>query len=182
MPHIPVSKCGITHHPLAFGYQVTNFFAPSSRYGTPDDLKELVDTAHGLGLTVLLDVVHSHACKNVLDGLNEFDGTDHLYFHEGGKGRHDLWDSRLFNYGSHEVLRFLLSNLRYWVDVYGFDGFRFDGVTSMMYKHHGIRTGFSGDYHEYFGDDTDEEGIVYLMLVSSIPINLLAATDQFPGK
>jgi len=169
VPHIPVSKCGITHHPLAFGYQVTNFFAPSSRYGTPDDLKELVDTAHGLGLTVLLDVVHSHACKNVLDGLNEFDGTDHLYFHEGGKGRHDLWDSRLFNYGSHEVLRFLLSNLRYWIDVYGFDGFRFDGVTSMMYKHHGIRTGFSGDYHEYFGDDTDEEGIVYLMLVSSIP-------------
>jgi len=151
---------------LAFGYQVTSFFAASSRYGTPEDLKELIDTAHGMGLTVLLDVVHSHACKNVLDGLNEFDGTDHLYFHEGGRGRHELWDSRLFNYNSHEVLRFLLSNLRFWMEEFQFDGFRFDGVTSMMYKHHGIGTGFSGGYHEYFGDGADREGVVYLMLVS----------------
>ncbi|TFK68215.1 glycoside hydrolase family 13 protein [Pluteus cervinus] len=152
----------------SFGYQVTSFFAASSRYGTPEDLKELVDTAHGMGLTVLLDIVHSHACKNVLDGLNEFDGTDHLYFHEGGKGRHDLWDSRLFNYGSHEVLRFLLSNLRFWVEEYGFDGFRFDGVTSMMYLHHGIGAGFSGGYHEYFGDAVDQEAVVYLMLANEI--------------
>lgn len=151
----------------AFGYQVTNFFAASSRYGPPEDLKELVDTAHGLGLVVLLDVVHSHACKNVLDGLNLFDGSDHLYFHEGAKGRHELWDSRLFNYGSHEVLRFLLSNLRFWVEEYQFDGFRFDGVTSMMYTHHGIGTGFSGGYHEYFGSGVDHEGVIYLMLVSS---------------
>ena len=151
---------------LAFGYQVTSFFAASSRYGTPEDLKELIDTAHGLGLTVLLDIVHSHACKNVLDGLNLFDGSDHLYFHEGGKGRHELWDSRLFNYGSHEVLRFLLSNLRFWIEEYQFDGFRFDGVTSMMYVHHGIGTGFSGGYHEYFGGGVDLEGVVYLMLVS----------------
>jgi 1,4-alpha-glucan branching enzyme len=157
----------------AFGYQVTSFFAASSRCGTPEDLKELVDTAHGMGLTVLLDIVHSHACKNVLDGLNEFDGTDHLYFHEGGKGRHDLWDSRLFNYGNHEVLRFLLSNLRFWVEEYQFDGFRFDGVTSMMYKHHGIGAGFSGGYHEYFGDAADEEAIVYLMLVSIHPSPIL---------
>ncbi|KAI0307022.1 glycoside hydrolase [Multifurca ochricompacta] len=139
----------------SFGYQVTNFFAA-----------KLIDTAHGLGLVVLLDVVHSHACKNVLDGLNLFDGTDHLYFHEGGKGRHELWDSRLFNYGSHEVLRFLLSNLRFWIDEYQFDGFRFDGVTSMMYVHHGIGTGFSGGYHEYFGGGVDQEGVVYLMLAN----------------
>ncbi|KAF9569108.1 glycoside hydrolase family 13 protein [Agrocybe pediades] len=150
----------------SFGYQVTSFFAATSRCGNPEDLKELIDVAHGMGITVLLDIVHSHACKNVLDGLNEFDGTDHLYFHEGGKGRHDLWDSRLFNYGNHEVLRFLLSNLRFWVEEYQFDGFRFDGVTSMMYKHHGIGTGFSGGYHEYFGDGADEEGIVYLMLAN----------------
>ena len=150
----------------AFGYQVTSFFAASSRYGTPEELKELIDTAHGIGLTVLLDIVHSHACKNVLDGINEFDGTDHLYFHEGAKGRHELWDSRLFNYGSHEVLRFLLSNLRFYFEEYQFDGFRFDGVTSMMYVHHGIGTGFSGGYHEYFGAGADEEGVVYLMLVS----------------
>ncbi|KAM6496062.1 Glycoside hydrolase superfamily [Amanita muscaria] len=150
----------------SFGYQVTSFFAASSRCGIPEDLKELIDTAHGMGLRVLLDVVHSHACKNVLDGLNLYDGTDHLYFHEGAKGRHDLWDSRLFNYSSHEVLRFLMSNLRYYMEEYQFDGFRFDGVTSMMYKHHGIGTGFSGGYNDYFGDSADLESIVYLMLAN----------------
>ncbi|KAL1883048.1 hypothetical protein VTK73DRAFT_123 [Phialemonium thermophilum] len=152
----------------SFGYQVNNFFAASSRYGTPEDLKELIDTAHSMGLVVLLDVVHSHASKNVLDGLNQFDGTDHQYFHEGGKGRHDLWDSRLFNYGHHEVMRFLLSNLRFWMDEYHFDGFRFDGVTSMLYTHHGIGTGFSGGYHEYFGPAVDEEAVVYLMLANEM--------------
>lgn len=150
----------------SFGYQITSFFAISSRYGPPEDLKELIDTAHGLGITVLLDVVHSHASKNVLDGINNFDGTDYQYFHGGPKGQHDLWDSRLFNYGKHEVLRFLLSNLRFFIDEYHFDGFRFDGVTSMLYHHHGIGTGFSGGYHEYFGPAVDEEGVVYLMLAN----------------
>ncbi|KAG8696077.1 alpha-1,4-glucan branching enzyme [Ceratobasidium sp. 394] len=152
----------------SFGYQVTSFFAASSRYGTPEELKELVDTAHSMGLTVLLDVVHSHACKNVLDGLNQFDGTDHQYFHGGGKGYHDLWDSRLFNYASREVQRFLLSNLRFWMEEYRFDGFRFDGVTSMMYVHHGIGTGFSGGYHEYYGPGADHEGIIYLMIANDM--------------
>ncbi|KAK6844932.1 1-4-alpha-glucan branching enzyme [Apiospora arundinis] len=152
----------------SFGYQVNNFFAASSRYGTPEELKELIDTAHSMGLVVLLDVVHSHASKNVLDGLNEFDGTDHMYFHEGAKGRHELWDSRLFNYGSHEVLRFLLSNLRFWMDEYHFDGFRFDGVTSMLYTHHGIGTGFSGGYHEYFGAGVDEEAVAYMMIANEL--------------
>ncbi|KAL8336094.1 hypothetical protein RB601_000091 [Gaeumannomyces tritici] len=152
----------------SFGYQINNFFAASSRYGPPEDLKELVDTAHSMGLVVLLDVVHSHASKNVLDGINEFDGTDHQYFHEGGKGRHDQWDSRLFNYGHHEVLRFLLSNLRFWMDEYHFDGFRFDGVTSMLYIHHGIGSGFSGGYHEYFGAEVDEEAVVYLMMANKM--------------
>ncbi|KAF3025702.1 alpha-1,4-glucan branching enzyme [Neopestalotiopsis sp. 37M] len=160
----------------SFGYQVNNFFAASSRYGTPEDLKELIDTAHSLGLVVLLDVVHSHASKNVLDGLNEFDGTDHLYFHEGAKGRHELWDSRLFNYGHHEVLRFLLSNLRFWMDEYNFDGFRFDGVTSMLYTHHGIGTGFSGGYHEYFGAGVDEEAVVYLMIANEMLHDLYPET------
>ncbi|GAA5999910.1 1,4-alpha-glucan branching enzyme [Rhodotorula paludigena] len=153
----------------SFGYQITSFFAISSRYGTPEQLKRLIDTAHGLGLTVLLDVVHSHASNNSADGLNHFDGSDHQYFHGGGKGRHELWDSRLFNYGHHEVLRFLLSNLRFYMDEYAFDGFRFDGVTSMMYTHHGIGTGFSGGYHEYFGDEkVDEEALVYLMLANTM--------------
>ncbi|RKP36917.1 glycoside hydrolase superfamily [Dimargaris cristalligena] len=150
----------------SFGYQVTNFFAASSRYGTPEDLKRLVDTAHGLGLTVLLDVVHSHASNNVLDGLNHFDGTDHCYFHEGSRGRHELWNSRLFNYSHHEVLRFLLSNLRFYMDEYRMDGFRFDGVTSMLYLHHGIATGFSGNYEEYFGGAVDGEALGYLMIAN----------------
>jgi len=124
----------------SFGYQINSFFAASSRFGTPEELKELIDTAHGMGITVLIDMVHSHASKNTIDGLNQFDGTDHLYFHEGAKGRHEQWDSRLFNYGNHEVLRFLLSNLRFWMDEYKFDGFRFDGITSMLYTHHGIGT------------------------------------------
>lgn len=166
----------------SFGYQINSFFAASSRYGTPDDLKELVDTAHANGITVLLDVVHSHASKNTLDGLNMFDGSDHLYFHGGAKGRHELWDSRLFNYGNHEVLRFLLSNLRFWMDEYQFDGFRFDGVTSMLYTHHGIGTGFSGGYHEYFGDSVDEDGVVYLMIAnemihSVLPNSITIAED-----
>ena len=152
----------------SFGYQINSFFAASSRYGFPDELKELIDVAHGMGITVLLDVVHSHASKNVLDGLNMFDNSDHLYFHEGAKGRHELWDSRLFNYGNHEVLRFLLSNLRFWMEEYQFDGFRFDGVTSMLYTHHGIGTGFSGGYHEYFGPNVDEDGVVYLMIANQM--------------
>ncbi|GAA5912151.1 hypothetical protein JCM6882_003068 [Rhodosporidiobolus microsporus] len=152
----------------SFGYQITSFFAISSRYGTPEELMRLIDTAHGLGITVLLDVVHSHASNNSADGLNHFDGSDHQYFHGGAKGRHELWDSRLFNYGSHEVLRFLLSNLRFYMDEYQFDGFRFDGVTSMLYTHHGIGTGFSGGYHEYFGDGVDQEAVVYLMIANSM--------------
>ena len=150
----------------SFGYQVTSFFAPSSRFGTPDDLRRLVDEAHRLGLIVLLDVVHSHASSNVLDGLNTFDGSDHGYFHAGEKGHHSLWNSRLFNYGHMEVLRFLLANLRYWKEEYGFDGFRFDGVTSMLYLHHGMNYAFSGHYGEYFGSCTDPDAILYLMLAN----------------
>eukprot|EP00128_Syssomonas_multiformis_P008502 Colp12_sorted_trinity150504_noHs@6785 len=152
----------------SFGYQITSFFAASSRYGLPEELKELIDVAHGMGIIVLLDVVHSHASKNVLDGLNMFDGTDHCYFHGGARGNHDLWDSRLFNYGHWETLRFLLSNLRWYLEEYRFDGFRFDGVTSMLYKHHGLAFGFSGDYNEYFGDSVDEEALAYMMLANCL--------------
>ncbi|XP_051719466.1 1,4-alpha-glucan-branching enzyme isoform X1 [Ctenopharyngodon idella] len=152
----------------SFGYQVTSFFAASSRYGTPEELKELIDVAHSLGIVVLLDVVHSHASKNTEDGLNRFDGSDSCFFHSGPRGVHSLWDSRLFNYSSWEVLRFLLSNLRWWMEEYRFDGFRFDGVTSMLYHHHGIGSGFSGNYSEYFGLQVDEESLVYLMLANHI--------------
>ncbi|MEE6507415.1 hypothetical protein FKM82_022025, partial [Ascaphus truei] len=156
----------------SFGYQVTSFFAASSRYGTPDELKELVDVAHSMGILVLLDVVHSHASKNSEDGLNQFDGTNSCFFHDGSRGSHDLWDSRLFDYSNWEVLRFLLSNLRWWIEEYRFDGFRFDGVTSMLYHHHGIGCGFSGDYNEYFGLQVDEDSLVYLMLANHMTHSL----------
>lgn len=164
----------------SFGYQVTNFFAISSRFGSPEDLKELIDTAHGMGILVLLDVVHSHASKNVEDGLNRFDGSDHQYFHSisSGRGEHPLWDSRLFNYGSFEVQRFLLANLAFYIDVYQFDGFRFDGVTSMLYLHHGVgeNGGFSGDYNEYLSRDrsyVDHEALAYLMVANDLVDELL---------
>lgn len=152
----------------SFGYQVTSFFAASSRFGTPCELKELIDVAHGLGIYVLLDVVHSHASKNTLDGLNEFDGTTACYFHDGPRGSHPLWDSRLFNYSEYEVLRFLLSNLRWYQEEYQFDGFRFDGVTSMLYHSRGVGEGFSGHYDEYYGLNVDTEAIVYLMLANEL--------------
>ncbi|WZZ92365.1 hypothetical protein YC2023_120944 [Brassica napus] len=152
----------------SFGYHVTNFFAPSSRCGTPEDLKSLIDRAHELGMIVLMDIVHSHASKNTLDGLNMFDGTDAHYFHPGPRGYHWMWDSRLFNYGSWEVLRYLLSNARWWLEEYKFDGFRFDGVTSMMYTHHGLSVGFTGNYTEYFGLETDVDAVNYLMLVNDM--------------
>ncbi|EFA11030.1 1,4-alpha-glucan-branching enzyme [Tribolium castaneum] len=152
----------------SFGYQVTSFYAASSRYGTPEQLKRLIDRAHELGLTVLLDLVHSHASKNVLDGLNQFDGTDSCFFHAGARGEHSLWDSRLFNYQEFEVMRFLLSNIRWYMEEYKFDGFRFDGVTSMLYHSRGIGQGFSGNYEEYFGLNVDTEGLVYLMLANHV--------------
>jgi len=152
---------------------VTSFFAPSSRFGTPDELRALVDEAHRLGLTVLLDVVHSHASMNVADGLNQWDGSDAGYFHSGSRGIHQLWDSRLFDFTNWETLRFLLSNLRLWVDEFGFDGFRFDGVTSMLYHSRGLGQGFSGDYNEYFGINTDTEALTYLMLGNELVHRLL---------
>ena len=150
----------------SFGYQVTSFYAVSSRYGTPEELKRLIDKAHELGIVVLLDIVHSHASKNVMDGLNQFDGTDSCFFHNGTRGYHNLWDSRLFNYSEIEVQRFLLSNLRWYLEEYQFDGFRFDGVSSMLYHSHGIGEGFSGNYDEYYGLNVDTEAVVYLMMAN----------------
>ncbi|GFR43347.1 hypothetical protein Agub_g4269 [Astrephomene gubernaculifera] len=152
----------------SFGYHVTSFFAPSSRCGTPEELRALIDEAHRLGLVVLMDIVHSHASKNTNDGINMFDGTDGMYFHGGARGQHWMWDSRCFNYGNWETLRFLLSNARYWADEFKFDGFRFDGVTSMMYHHHGLSYTFTGAYEEYFGLNTDVDALVYLMLANNM--------------
>ena len=161
-----IQLMGIMEHAYyaSAGYQVTSFFAPSYRFGTPDDLKRLIDTAHSMGIYVILDTVHSHAAKNVLEGINMFDGTDSLYFHSGDRGNHPVWGSRLFDYGKLEVLRFLLSNLRYWGTEFHFDGFRFDGVTSMIYRDHGLGTDFNID--NFFGPNVDEEAVTYLYLAN----------------
>ncbi|KSU25010.1 1,4-alpha-glucan branching enzyme GlgB [Lactococcus lactis] len=174
-----IQLMAIMEHPLyaSFGYQVSNFFAISSRFGQPEDLMELIDQAHGMGLRVLLDVVHSHAVKNIEDGLNYFDGTENQYFHEGERGNHPAWKTKLFNYGKDEVIHFLLSNLKFWLDTYHFDGFRFDGVTSMLYHDHGLGTAFT-DYSKYFSLNTDIEAVTYLMLANELThlFNPLATT------
>ncbi len=164
-----VQLMAIQEHPYygSFGYHVSNFYAVSSRFGTPEELKKLIDTAHGLGLLVLLDLVHSHSVKNTHEGLNSFDGTDFQYFHAGPRGHHIAWDSLLFDYGKYEVQRFLLSNVRYWLDEFRFDGFRFDGVTSMMYLDHGLGKTFS-NYGDYFGANMDRDAVLYLQLANQV--------------
>ncbi len=159
----------VAEHPYygSFGYHVSSFFAVSSRFGTPEELKELIDHAHGMGILVLMDLVHSHAVKNVHEGLSGFDGTDHQYFHAGARGQHPGWDSRLFDYSRFEVRRFLLSNVRYWLEEFRLDGFRFDGVTSMLYRDHGLGAAFS-TYEDYFGVNVDEEALLYLQLANGV--------------
>lgn len=164
-----VQLMAVQEHPYygSFGYHVSSFFAPCNRFGTPEDLKYLVDTAHGLGIAVLLDVVHSHAVKNVAEGLNNFDGSGGQYFNAGERdSRHPDWDSCLFDYGREEVQCFLLSNLRWWLEEYHFDGFRFDGVTSMLYLHHGHEP-FT-DLGCYFNTQVNLDAVTYLQLAATL--------------
>ncbi|MCQ2364667.1 MAG: alpha amylase C-terminal domain-containing protein [Akkermansia sp.] len=164
-----VQLMAVQEHPYygSFGYHVSSFFAPCNRFGTPEDLKYLVDMAHGLGIAVLLDVVHSHAVKNVAEGLNDFDGSGGQYFKAGERdSRHPDWDSCLFDYGRDEVLEFLLSNLRWWLEEYHFDGFRFDGVTSMLYVHHGHEP-FT-DLSCYFNTMVNVDAVTYLQLAATL--------------
>ena len=164
-----IQLMGIQEHPYygSFGYQVSNFFAVSSRFGTPDDLKRLIDDAHGRGIAVIMDLVHSHAVKNEIEGLSRFDGTYDLYFYGGEKGEHKLWNSRCFDYGKNEVLNFLLSNCKYWLEEYRFDGFRFDGITSMLYWDHGLGRDFT-EYKFYYDGNQDENAIIYLTLANCL--------------
>ncbi len=161
-----VQLMAVMEHPYygSFGYHVSSFFAPSSRFGTPEELKALIDKAHHMGLIVIMDIIHSHAVKNVLEGLNHFDGTTYQYFHDGARGQHPFWDSLLFDYSKTETLRFLLSNTRYWLEEFHFDGYRFDGVTSMLYLDHGIRDFTS--YDDYFNNNVDPDAVCYLMLAN----------------
>ena len=163
-----IQLMAVQEHPYygSFGYHVSNFFAPSSRFGTPEDLKELIREAHKLGLRVILDVVHSHTVKNTEEGINQFDGSDSQYFHPGSRGDHPQWDSKIFDYGKTEVLRFLLSNLRYWLEEFHFDGFRFDGVGSMMYFHHGMDQ--IDTREKYFRQGVEWDAITYLQLANTL--------------
>ncbi len=185
LPHIQnlgyntVQLMAIMEHPFygSFGYQVSSFYAASSRYGYPDDLKYLINKAHQMGIRVLLDVVHSHAVGNTLEGLNLFDGTSYQYFHDGPKGDHSAWGTKLFNYDKVEVLHFLLSNLKFWMEEFHFDGFRFDGVTSMLYLDHGLGSNFD-NLAKYFSMNTDVEAVTYLQLANELirQVNPFAVT------
>lgn len=163
-----IQMMAVMEHPYygSFGYHVSNFFAPSSRFGTPEELKSLINKAHEMGIAVIMDIVHSHAVKNVNEGLNEFDGSDHQYFHPGARGYHEGWDSKLFDYGKWEVQEFLLSNIRYWMDEFHFDGFRFDGATSMLYHHHGHVSFDSAE--KYFDEGVDQDALLYFQLANTL--------------
>jgi 1,4-alpha-glucan branching enzyme len=159
----------VQEHPYygSFGYHVSSFFAPSSRFGTPEALKALIDAAHGMGLYVIIDLVHSHAVANEVEGLSLFDGSPFQYFHDGPLGHHPAWGSRCFDYGKSQVLHFLLSNCRYWIDAFRVDGFRFDGITSMLYRHRGLGTAFMA-YQDYFNGDLDADAVAYLTLANKL--------------
>ncbi len=164
-----IQLMAIQEHPYygSFGYHVSNFFAPSSRFGTPDELKSLIDAAHKRGIRVLMDIIQSHAVNNEVEGLSKFDGSSYQFFHSGQRGRHYLWDSRCFDYNKLEVIGFLLSNLRYWIDEFHIDGFRFDGITSMLFEDHGIARAFKG-YDDYYRDDLDCDALSYLYLANKM--------------
>lgn len=179
----------IPEHPYygSFGYHVSSFFAVSSRFGTPEDLKKLIDEAHQMGIAVIMDLIHSHAVKNEVEGLGRYDGTQYQFFHDGGRGLHPAWDSYCFNFGKNEVLHFLLSNLKFWLEEYKFDGFRFDGVTSMLYLDHGLGKAFNG-YDDYFTPNLDYEAISYFIMANKLihevnPLALSIAEDMsgLPG-
>ena len=164
-----IQLMAIMEHPYygSFGYQVSNFYAASSWFGKPEDLKYLVNKAHEMGIRVLLDLVHSHAVKNTSEGINMFDGTEWQFFHAGDKGEHPAWGTKCFDYGKTGVLHFLLSNLKFWMTEYHFDGFRFDGITSMLYHDHGLGTDFN-DNSKYFSYNTHTEAITYLQLANEL--------------
>ena len=163
-----VQLMAIQEHPYygSFGYHVSSFFAPSSRFGTPEDLKNLISTAHSMGIAVIMDLVHSHTVKNLNEGLSQFDGSETQYFHAGARGEHPNWDSKLFDYGKTEVLQFLLSNIRYWLKEFHFDGFRFDGVGSMLYFHHGDESIDTLD--KYFNQGVEFDAVTYLQLANHL--------------
>ena len=184
-----IQVMAIQEHPYygSFGYHVSSFFAPSSRFGTPEELKQLIDEAHRMGIAVIMDIVHSHAVKNENEGLGNLAGDPNQYFYEGGRREHPAWDSLCFDYGKNEVLHFLLSNCKYWMEEFRFDGFRFDGVTSMLYHSHGLGEAFC-NYGDYYNGNQDDNAICYLTLankliheVNSKAITIAEEVSGMPG-
>lgn len=165
-----IQMMAVAEHPYygSFGYHVSSLFAPSSRFGTPEELKHLIKTAHSMGLAVIMDIVHSHFVKNTAEGINRLDGTDSLYSPAGEAGNHPHWDSKLFDYGKHEVQHLLLSNVKYWLEEFHFDGYRFDGVSSMIYYHHGYTDFMANPYDAYFGAQVNRDAILYLTLANKL--------------
>ena len=176
----------IQEHPYygSFGYHVSSFFAASSRFGTPEELKALIDEAHKNGIAVIMDIVHSHAVKNEVEGLGNLAGDTNQYFYPGDRHEHPAWDSLCFDYGKDEVLHFLLSNCKYWLEEYHFDGFRFDGVTSMLYYSHGLGEAFC-NYGDYFNGHQDDNAICYLTLanclIHQVNKNALTIAEEVSG-
>jgi len=168
-----IQLMAIQEHPYygSFGYHVANFFAPSSRFGTPEELKSLIDAAHKKGIRVFMDIIHSHAVNNEAEGIAKFDGTGYQFFHDGPKGYHRQWDSRCFDYGKLKVLKFLLSNLKFWIEEFKIDGCRFDGITSMLFEDHGLGRAFTS-YDDYYGDDVDVDALSYLYLANNLVHNI----------
>ena len=164
-----IQVMAIQEHPYygSFGYHVSSFFAPSSRFGTPEELKELIDAAHGMGISVIMDLVHSHSVKNEYEGLGNLAGDPNQYFLPGDRHEHSAWGSLCFDYGKDQVLHYLLSNCKYWLDEFKFDGYRFDGVTSMLYYSHGLGEAFC-NYDDYFNGHQDDDAICYLMLANKL--------------
>ena len=164
-----IQVMAIQEHPYygSFGYHVSSFFAPSSRFGTPEELKALIDEAHRQGVAVIMDIVHSHAVKNEVEGLGNLAGDPNQYFYAGAQHEHPAWDSLCFDYGKDEVMHFLLSNCKYWLEEFHFDGFRFDGVTSMLYYSHGLGEAFT-NYADYFNGHEDDNAICYLTLANKL--------------
>ena len=181
-----IQVMAIQEHPYygSFGYHVSNFFAASSRFGTPDELKELIDAAHALGIAVIMDIVHSHSVKNEVEGLANFAGDPNQYFYPGARRQHPAWDSLCFDYGKNEVIHFLLSNCKYWLEEYSFDGFRFDGVTSMLYFSHGLGEAFV-NYADYYNGHQDDNAICYLTLandlIHQVKVNAITIAEDVSG-
>ena len=181
-----IQLMAIQEHPFygSFGYHVSSFFAASSRFGTPEDLKALIDKAHESGVRVIMDLVHSHSVKNVNEGLGLFDGSPGQYFHTNERRNHIAWDSLCFDYGKDNVMHFLLSNCRYWLEEYKFDGFRFDGITSMIYYNHGLEKSFTS-YNDYFDGGQDEDALVYLYLANKMihefKLGALTVAEEMSG-